>query len=241
MSIRTEIQRLAPSSVIELFELDMSVTTSGGKLFFHAGTNNLDTSVVWQGVEYLPWPIKASGFDKTGSGSLPRPKMTVSNYGGTISAEVAANDDLVGCTITRRRTLARFLDASNFPSGNATADASQHFPDEIWFVEQKTLETKDSVEFELSSVFDLMGVQLPARQIIKTAARGNTAERSVATQARTSTRTTIRSHRSATTTAPSVSMRVRRGETSSPAGSSLLAAFRGNTCSVILNPLPAPR
>lgn len=167
MSIRTEIQRLAPSSVIELFELDMSVTTSGGKLFFHAGTNNLDTSVVWQGVEYLPWPIKASGFDKTGSGSLPRPKMTVSNYGGTISAEVAANDDLVGCTITRRRTLARFLDASNFPSGNATADASQHFPDEIWFVEQKTLETKDSVEFELSSVFDLMGVQLPARQIIK--------------------------------------------------------------------------
>ena len=34
MSIRTEIQRLAPSSVIELFELDMSVTTSGGKLFY---------------------------------------------------------------------------------------------------------------------------------------------------------------------------------------------------------------
>jgi lambda family phage minor tail protein L len=116
MSIRTEIQGLAPSSIIELFELDMSVTTSGGKLFFHAGTNNLGTSVVWQGVEYQPWPIKASGFDKTGSGSLPRPKITVSNYGGTISAEVAANDDLVGCTITRRRTLARFLDASNFPS-----------------------------------------------------------------------------------------------------------------------------
>ena len=98
---------------------------------------------------------------------MPRPKLNVSNYAGVISAEAAANDDLVGCTVTRRRTLARFLDAVNFPAGNATADASQHFPDEIWFVEQKTLETKESVEFELSSVFDLMGVQLPARQIIK--------------------------------------------------------------------------
>ena len=66
MSIRTEIQRLAPSSVIELFELDMSVTTLRRETFLsRAGTNNLDTSVVWQGVEYLPWPIKASGFDKT--------------------------------------------------------------------------------------------------------------------------------------------------------------------------------
>lgn len=167
MSIRTEIQGLSPSAVIELFELDMAVTTSGGKSFFHAGTNKLGTSVIWQGVEYKPWPIKASGFDKTGSGTLPRPKLVVSNYGGAISAEVLANDDLVGCTITRRRTLVRFLDASNFTAGNPTADASQHFPDEIWFVEQKTLETKESVEFELSSVFDLMGVQLPARQIIK--------------------------------------------------------------------------
>ena len=167
MSIRTEIQGLSPSSVIELFELDMSVTTSGGKLFFHAGTNNLRTSVIWQGVEYKAWPIQATGFDKTGSGTLPRPKVTVSNYGGAISSEVLANDDLVGCGITRRRTLVRFLDAVNFEAGNPTADASQHFADEMWFIEQKTLETKDSVEFELSSVFDLMGVQLPSRQIIK--------------------------------------------------------------------------
>lgn len=64
-------------------------------------------------------------------------------------------------------TLARFLDAANFKDGNPTADPNQHFPDEMWFVEQKTLETHEVVEFELSSVFDLMGVQLPYRQIIK--------------------------------------------------------------------------
>jgi lambda family phage minor tail protein L len=64
MGIRADIQSLSPSALIELFELDMSVTTSGGKLYFHAGTNGLSQPIVWQGVSYEPWPIKASGFDK---------------------------------------------------------------------------------------------------------------------------------------------------------------------------------
>ncbi|WP_181381875.1 phage minor tail protein L, partial [Salmonella enterica] len=62
MGIKADIQSLSPSAHIELFELDMSNTTSGGKLFFHAGTNELMEPVVWQGVSYEPWPIKASGF-----------------------------------------------------------------------------------------------------------------------------------------------------------------------------------
>lgn len=190
MGIKADIQSLSPSALIELFELDMSNTTSGGKLFFHAGTNELMEPVVWQGVSYEPWPIKASGFDKTGQGTLPRPKIQVSNFAGTVSAEVQANDDLVGCRIIRKMTLARFLDAANFKDGNPTADPNQHFPDEMWFIEQKTLETHEVVEFELSSVFDLMGVQLPYRQIIKTPARGNTAVQSAATPAPISTKTT---------------------------------------------------
>lgn len=111
---------------------------------------------------------KATGFDISGQGTLPSPKISIANFGGSISAEVRANDDLVGCTVIRKRTLARFLDAVNFSSGvNPTADPSQFFPDESWFVEQKTLETFEVVEFELSSVFELMGVKLPYRQIIK--------------------------------------------------------------------------
>ena len=168
MGIRKEIQSLAPSAVVELFTLDMSVTTSGGVLYFHAGTNEVREPIVWQGVKYEPWPIKASGFDISGQGALPRPKISVSNFDGRISAEVQANDDLVGCIITRKRTLVRFLDKVNFASGiNPTADPTQFFPDDRWYIEQKTSETYQVVEFELSSVFDLMGVQLPNRQIIK--------------------------------------------------------------------------
>ncbi len=192
MGIKADIQSLSPSALIELFVLDMSNTTSGGKLFFHAGTNELMQPVVWQGVTYEPWPIKASGFDKTGQGTLPRPKIQVSNFAGTVSAEVQANDDLVGCRIIRKMTLARFLDAVNFKDGNPTADPNQHFPDEMWFIEQKTLETHQVVEFELSSVFDLMGVQLPYRQIIKNTCRWNTEGQNSAITVDISTKITSR-------------------------------------------------
>lgn len=166
-TIVSSIQSLQPSALIEVFELDMSVTTSGGKLYFHAGTNELSEPIIWQGVTYKPWPIAASGFDKNGQGKLPRPKLQVSNLDGIISAEVQSNEDLIGCKLTRRVTLARFLDAANFTEGNPTADANQHFADEMWYIDQKTFEDREIVEFELASAFDLMGVMLPNRQIVK--------------------------------------------------------------------------
>ena len=166
-TIASSIQSLQPSALIEVFELDMSVTTSGGKLYFHAGTNELSEPIIWQGVTYNPWPIAASGFDKNGQGKLPRPKLQVSNLDGIISAEVQSNEDLIGCKLIRRVTLARFLDAGNFTEGNPTADPNQHFADEMWYIDQKTFEDREIVEFELASAFDLMGVMLPNRQIVK--------------------------------------------------------------------------
>lgn len=166
--IRAEIQSLSPSAMIELFVLDMTGTYSGGLLYFHAGTNGLNQKIVWQGKAYDPWPISAKGFDMTTQGTLPQPQITIANIGGALSGEVQANDDLVGCKITRKRTLAKYLDAVNFPGGvNPDADPNQYLPDEMWFVEQKTSETRHSIEFKLSSVFDLMGIQLPYRQVIQ--------------------------------------------------------------------------
>lgn len=52
------------------------------------------------------------------------------------------------------------------PLGNATADPDQQFPEEVWFIERKAVETREVVEFELSSVLNFQGVELPGRQII---------------------------------------------------------------------------
>ena len=167
MSIANEIQKLSPSAIVELFVLDATNMPDGERLYFHAGTNQLTQPVVWQGVSYQPFPIEAEGFDKSTQGSLPRPKMRVANVDGMISALLAEEGDLVGCSVIRKRTFVRYLDAVNFIGGNPDADPNQHFVDEKWWIEQKVSESFHAVEWELSSVFDLMGVQLPTRQVLQ--------------------------------------------------------------------------
>ena len=94
------------------------------------------------------------------------PKLSVSNIDGRITALCLMFGDLVGAKVIRRQTLVKYLDAANFPEGNPTADPNEHFQDEVWFIERKTSEDKETVEFELTTAIDLNGEQLPGRQII---------------------------------------------------------------------------
>jgi lambda family phage minor tail protein L len=166
-AIASEIQKLAPSSVIELFVLDLALFGQG-PVRFHAGTNALQQRVVWQGNAYEAFPIEVEGFEFNGNGQVPRPRLRVANVTGTITALVLTYQDLIGAKITRKRTLAKYLDAQNFPGAlNTTADPSAEFADDIYYVDRKSRETRDVVEFELAASFDLEGVSLPRRQIVQ--------------------------------------------------------------------------
>jgi lambda family phage minor tail protein L len=165
--ISSELQKLAPNSIIELFELDADAF-GGDVYYFHAGTNELTQTVTWQGQEYLPYPVQITGFEFSAGGQLPRPKMVVSNLTGIITALVLAYDDLLGAKVTRKRTMQKYLDAINFDGGvNPNADPTAEFPDDIYYIERKIGESKTVVEFELSASFDVQGVRLPRRQIIQ--------------------------------------------------------------------------
>jgi len=166
-TITSELQKVAPSSIIELFQLD--ATPFGGEIYyFHAGTNNLTANVVWQGNTYNAFPVHITGFEFTSKGQLPRPTMAVSNVTSIITTLVMAYDDLLGAKVTRLRTMAKYLDAVNFAGGvNPTADSTAEFPRDIYFIERKVSENKQVVEFELAASFDVQGVKLPRRQIIQ--------------------------------------------------------------------------
>jgi lambda family phage minor tail protein L len=167
IAIRSEIQKLAPSAVIELFVLDLSLF-SQGSVYFHAGTNSLQQRLTWQGKTYEAFPIQVEGFEFNGNGQIPRPKLKVANVTGAITAMVLIYQDLVGAKITRKRTLAKYLDAVNFPGGvNPTADPTAEFADDIYYIDRKSRETRDVIEFELAASFDLEGVNLPRRQIVQ--------------------------------------------------------------------------
>lgn len=165
-TITSELQKLEPSAVIELFELD--VTPLGGVLYrFHAGTNELKTDLIWQGNVYTRYPVQVTGFEISAQGSLPRPKLRVSNMLSAITALLLDHEDLIGAILYRKRTLKKYLDADNFDGGNPTADPDASFADDKYFVDRKSSENRDAVEFELAASFDLAGIQLPRRQIVQ--------------------------------------------------------------------------
>ena len=172
-SVFSSLQDINPSAIIELFTLQLSTALHGANTVyrFHAGSSlNANGQIVWDGNAYLRFPIQATGFAFQ-KGQLPRPKITISNATGLISAillsvnETTTGNDLTGATVTRIRTLAKFIDAVNFADEtNATADPNAEFPQEIYVVDRKSTETREVVEFELAAPTDLAGVRIPGRQ-----------------------------------------------------------------------------
>ena len=140
-SVFSSLQDINPSAIIELFTLQLSTALHGANTVyrFHAGSNlNANGKIVWATIEYLRFPIQATGFAFQ-RGQLPRPRITISNATGLISSillsvnETTTGNDLTGATVTRIRTLAKFIDAVNFADGvNATADPTAEFPQEVY-------------------------------------------------------------------------------------------------------------
>ena len=174
-AVFSDLQSITPSAIIELFTLQLSTALHGANTIyrFHAGSNlNANGKIVWAGNDYLRFPIQASGFAFQ-RGQLPRPKIIISNATGLISSilltvnETSTRNDLTGATVTRIRTLAKFLDAVNFPGNTnplGTPDPNAEFPKEIYSIDRKSAENRETVEFELAAPTDLAGVRIPKRQ-----------------------------------------------------------------------------
>jgi lambda family phage minor tail protein L len=174
-SVISDIQGINPSSIIELFTLTTTAALHGSATTyrFHAGSSlNSNGEIVWAGNSYQRFPVEATGFAFQ-KGQIPRPTLTVSNALGTITSilltvnQTTTGNDLTGATVTRIRTLAKFLDAVNFAGGvnpYGTPDPNAEFPQEIYSIDRKASETRDAVSFELAAPIDLAGVRAPKRQ-----------------------------------------------------------------------------
>jgi len=169
------LQEINPGAIIELFTLELIANLHGSATVyrFHNGSNmNANGELVWNSNTYQRFPIQCEGFEFTGTGTLPRPTISVSNIFGTLTAimqnvnQTTVGNDLNGAKLTRIRTLARYLDAVNF-TGNTnpygTPDPSAEFPQEIYFLDRKISENRDVVQWEAISALDLVNVKLPKR------------------------------------------------------------------------------
>jgi len=172
------LQEINPGAVIELFTLQLDATLHGSNTIyrFHNGANlNVNGEVVWAGNSYLRFPIECTGFEFTGTGTLPRPTISVSNIFGTLTAimqnvnQTTVGNDLNGAKLTRIRTLARFLDAVNFAPQTVTSTSTQTVadPSDAETVTYTVTVVQDSYS---NNVFAINGVQKP----VITMKRGST-------------------------------------------------------------------
>ena len=189
----SELQKINPNSIIELFELELveglhyetgNPSNVPTIYRFHAG-GNIDTyaNIVWQSNTYERFPVEASGYEFSGEGKIPRPTLVMSNLGGItrlgsvirvtdllLSVNlVTAHNDLLNAKVTRRTLPADALDASNFTGNNNPfgTKSSNEFPQEIHFIDRKIQERRDLVSFELVNRLDMENKRVPARQVTR--------------------------------------------------------------------------
>jgi len=182
-----ELMSLAPTAVVTMFEINLTdilfaknlsgpSTPESERIFrFHNSINILNNEIYWQGLAYSACPLTAEGFEVSSKGALPRPKLSLTvtdDHLKTFSfmkGQLRAIGDPAGVSVTRIRTLAKFLDDANFsddtrPKGHEASPFSE-FPRDIYFVSRVAMENKNQLEWELSSVLDLENLYLPKRRM----------------------------------------------------------------------------
>ena len=156
--INQTAQQLQTGELVELF----TITYNSTVLNFTPGTFN-DAIITFNSVEYSPVPVDATGFEWNGTGTLPTPKLRISNVGSVVGEALVGNNDLIGADVTRTRVYAQSLDDGDDP------DTDAKFPVDKFKINQKTSHNKVFVEFELATVLDQQGVSIPKRQILRDA------------------------------------------------------------------------
>lgn len=125
-------------------------------------------NIIWQGETFEPMALEVSGLEMRSDGKASAPTLSMENNIGGIQGAVSIYclqfGDFAGAKLKVITTLAKYLDAENFSTGNAMANPSEK-REQIWFIEQKTSENSQQVTFELSNPVDFEGLKIPTRQI----------------------------------------------------------------------------
>ena len=188
-----ELNKLNPSSIIELFELELTVglhipTGNPNNLDtvfrFHAGANlNNFGQVIFNGNSYQRVAVKVEGFENTSTGTIPRPTLTFSNLGGitkettvmtmsdflNVVNTVTPGNDLLNAKLTRLLPLASALDNANFATGTNPfgTPSTDRLRDRIYFIDRKAVENRQIVQFELVNRLDMQNKKIPARIVTR--------------------------------------------------------------------------
>ncbi|WP_158657983.1 phage minor tail protein L [Agarilytica rhodophyticola] len=159
--IASTAQQSYYGAVVTLFVLDAS-SIGGSITYFTPGPLNGEF-VQFNNRAYVPFPAEINGLSWSGRGAIPTPSLTVSNVGSDFVAAILGSDNLVGSRLTIIKTFEQFLDDGSNPDPTAT------FPEEIFSIDQLVSMDNERIVWRLAALFDVRGVKLPRRQILRDA------------------------------------------------------------------------
>ncbi|WP_180644716.1 phage minor tail protein L [Acinetobacter bereziniae] len=143
-------------------------TGSIGKVFDVGDEKQWQRNIIFDGQTFEPMALQVSGLEMRSDGKASAPTLSMANningIQGAVTAYCLQFGDFAGAKIKVITTLAKYLDAENFSTGNTSANPSEK-REQIWFIEQKTSENAQQVTFELSNPVDFEGLKIPTRQI----------------------------------------------------------------------------
>jgi lambda family phage minor tail protein L len=169
----------SPAGILRFHNLNINLENISCEL------NNPDLfgQIIWQGKRYVPFPIFIEGFEIVSRGTLPKPKLTFTNqvqiaeydiFFRQIKNTIRQIGDIIGVSVKRKRTFLKYLDAVNFKSSGGIIndddftidpDPYAELPPDIYYIDRKTRENKNILEYELSSILDLENIKLPLRTL----------------------------------------------------------------------------
>lgn len=158
--IATDSQRLQQDARVTLFEIDAS-SKGQGTLRFTPAVLGQSWEVQFEGNIYRRLSIEASGFEYNGSGTAPRPTVTLVAHDLMFLSLIISSDDLVGCPIRRIQTYRKFLDDGDNPSPGVT------FPIDHYTINRKMKQVRKLVQFELVTYMEQEGKKVPSKMVIR--------------------------------------------------------------------------
>ncbi len=162
--IATDAQQLTQEPRVVMFEIDARAK-GGGLLRFTPAVAGQSWQVQWGGNIYTRMAIKAEGFDWNGTGTAPRPTLSLVAEDLVFLSFVITSSDLVGCPVRRIQTYRKYLDDGD------QADPNKVFPIDHYVVNRKTREMRKQLSFELATPLDQEGKKLPACTVIRDTCR----------------------------------------------------------------------
>ena len=159
--IATDAQRLSGEPQVVLFEIDARAYGDAVLRFTPVVDGQESWEVQFGGNIYRRLPIKADGFTWNGTGTAPRPTLSLAAEDLVFLSLVVRGDDLIGCPVRRIRTYRKYLDDGATPNPSAT------FPVDHYVIEKKAKQLRRELSYELSTPMDQQGKKIPARQVIR--------------------------------------------------------------------------